>query len=90
MFNFYSNFGRPANKAAGMESRDGDLGLDEFSRYDAMADIYLLLCALIYLYLCTIFQRHIILDVKFYYTAGNASLANHPPGCTLQGQKQLL
>jgi hypothetical protein len=29
---FYSNFGRLANKAAGMESRDGDLGLDEFSR----------------------------------------------------------
>lgn len=33
LFNFFfSNFGRPANKAAGMESRDGDLDLDEFSR----------------------------------------------------------
>lgn len=51
MFNFYSNFGRPANKAAGMESRDGDLGLDEFSRYDAMTDMCLLLCAFMYLYL---------------------------------------
>lgn len=90
MFNFYCNFGRPANKATGMESRDGDLGLDEFSRYDAMTDMCLLLCALIYLYLCTVFQRHIILDVKFYYIAGNASLANHLPGCMLQGQKQLL
>jgi hypothetical protein len=33
LFNFlFFIFGRPANKAAGMESRDGDLDLDEFSR----------------------------------------------------------
>lgn len=50
MFNFYSNFGRPANKAAGMESRDGDLGLDEFSRYDAMTDVFAPMCLNLFIF----------------------------------------